>query len=242
MGSGGDWVTLALIDTFTYSIQPADMQWLVPQAQRWLDAGDLSRWQRFRLQESRDVHLASRFMLRHILAQRMGCSPEAIEFDRGAHGKPYVKSPTSAWEFNLSHCQNCILLVLSEGLALGADIERGEARIALADLAQRVLSTAELAVYLGLEGPAQEAFFFRAWVLKESYVKLIGKGIWHGLTDLVTDVYAPGYPEHPSVCAHVLSAPDGFHAALAFRGDPADEVVIRQRQVHSLLEVAYAAQ
>lgn len=218
------------------------MQWLVPQARRWLDAGDLSRWQRFRVQESRDVHLASRFMLRNILAQRMGCAPQAIEFDRGAHGKPYVKSPASTWQFNLSHCQNCVLLVVSEGLALGADIERGKARIALADLAQRVLSTEELAVYIGLEAPAQEAFFFHAWVLKESYVKLMGEGIWHGLTNLITDVYAPSYPEHPGVCAHFLSAPNEFHAALAYRADhSADKVIIQQRQVQSLHEVACAA-
>lgn len=229
---------MALIETFVYRLDAADMQWLAPQAESWLAAEELARLQRFKVQERRDVHLASRFMLRHLLAQRLECRPQALQFGSSPNGKPFVQAPTSSWQFNFSHCQDCILLGLAEGVELGVDIERSKARMALRELAERVMSAAELSGYDKLEGAAQEDFFFRAWVLKESYVKLMGTGVWHGLAAVSTDSDAPGYLGQPDIRAHLLSAPDGYQAALAYHSEAARSVRIEQRRVDTLRELA----
>lgn len=229
---------VALIETVIYTLNEDDTQWLVPQAHTLLAPEEQERWQRFRVPEPGNVFLAGRFLLRNQLAKRLKCVPEQIRFAIGEYGKPHIETPMSSWKFNLSHSRNCVLLALADGIELGVDIEQCKARVGLVDLAERVLTPAELRHFGSLEASAQEDFFFRAWVLKESYVKLMGTGIWQGLTTLDVDVDTPCYPdEASSICARFLSAPDGFAAALAYHVQDRGEFDVAQHQLHCLRDL-----
>lgn len=231
---------MALIETFTYTLNTQDMEWLTPQAHRVLSIEECERWQRFKVPEPKNVFLASRFLLRQLLAQRLACAPGDIQLAMGEHGKPYTQAPRSKWQFNLSHSRDSVLIALAFGTELGVDIERITARDGLSDIAERVLTPVEMARYTSLDTAAQSAFFFRAWVLKESFVKLMGTGIWHDLTSLAVDTDIPSYPDAmATVRARYLSAPAGFTAALAHSASGEEELAISQRQLHSLREIPH---
>jgi phosphopantetheinyl transferase len=209
---------LVLIETFIYSLTAQDLQWLTPRARTLLSEDEYIRWQRFRVAEPANVFLASRFLVRHWLAQRLKSTPSAIEFAYGEHGKPQLRWPQSSYHFNLSHSRDCIVFAVADGIELGVDIEACISRSGLAGLAEMVMTPEENAFFLKLDEAAQQEFFTRTWVLKESYVKWLGKGVWHGLNELATSLSPPFFPNaDKDVHALFLEAPADFCAALTYR-------------------------
>jgi 4'-phosphopantetheinyl transferase len=185
--------------------------------------------------EPANVFLASRFLLRYVLARRLGCAPLAIELASGEHGKPYMRSPQSAWHFNLSHSRDMMVFALAENVELGVDVEACAHRKGLVELAERVFTPSEMERFKNLSEVAQVDYFTRAWVLKESYVKLLGKGVWQGLTELETDTNRPCFPGASSTQVTYLDVPDDFRAAVAFNTQ--GPIEIRQRHLRSLREL-----
>lgn len=231
---------MAQIEIFGYSLNAEDMDWLTPQAHRVLSVEECNRWQRFKVCEPKKVFLASRFLLRQLLAQRLGCSPSDIQLAMGEHGKPFIQAPLCQWQFNLSHSGDVVLIALAYGIELGIDIEQSKARDGLFDIAERVLTPTEMAHFTALDPVAQSAFFFQVWVLKESFVKLKGTGIWHDLTSLAVNTEVPAYPAaSATVRACYLSAPAGFTAALAYRANGEEQCAVGQQQLHSLREIPF---
>lgn len=75
---------------------------------------------------ARPVHDALRYantrlLLRHLLAERLQCPPQAVRLDYGPHGKPVLQPEN--WHFNVSHSREISLLALSRSAAVGIDIE-----------------------------------------------------------------------------------------------------------------------
>jgi 4'-phosphopantetheinyl transferase len=110
--------------------------------------------------------LASRHLLRALLAERLGRDPAALEFSTGPHGKPAVPGI----EFSLSHAGRIAVIALSSR-PVGVDVE----------VPRRLARPGGVARRLGLPPDTPPASLLRAWARTEALLKATGDGASAGL-------------------------------------------------------------
>ena len=113
--------------------------------------------------------LVAALLVRSELSHRLGLPVSGICFDKGAHGKPYVKG--SKVQFSLSHTKGAVCAAFFEGdEEIGVDIELKSRRVS-GNLKSRTLSENEKALIKSDED------FIRCWVKKEAFLKRLGIGV-----------------------------------------------------------------
>lgn len=119
--------------------------------------------------EGRVQSLAAALLVRSELSRRLDTSIKAISFERGAHGKPYIRGGGA--QFSVSHTAGAVCAAFSDGdTEIGVDIERRDRRVS-GRLKERTLSRDELAQC------AADEDFLRMWVKKEAFLKRSGIGL-----------------------------------------------------------------
>ena len=181
---------------------------------------------------ARSRYVASRRLLRVILARCLQRQPDALEFEVSQHGKPkLVADDGPALHFNLSHAGGWLLVATRVGGPIGVDLEFPRSGIDLERLARRVFSGAE---QTGLQRATERSavagqhWFFSCWTRKEALLKCLGTGFAGGASAFEVDVEpmshtvpTPGYG-YGSVCVTSLvlpelpAAPGRAHAAVAW--------------------------
>ena len=99
--------------------------------------------------------------------------------DKGEHGKPCFRIHPEV-RFNISHSGDLVICAVSD-FEIGIDIQE-KSRMNTDRIAKKVMSSAEHKKYL--ESSERQDFFYRVWVMKESYVKWTGDGITRELHSL----------------------------------------------------------
>lgn len=127
----------------------------------------------------KESYIASRWLLRKVLARYMGVTPGAVAFLRTDKGKPYL--PQSNIHFSLSHSGHWALLAVGKAELIGVDIEVVAATRDLVGIAENYYHPHEFARMQLLPDEAQTDYFYRLWTLKEAILKAIGTGISAGL-------------------------------------------------------------
>ncbi|MDO4614300.1 MAG: 4'-phosphopantetheinyl transferase superfamily protein [Lachnospiraceae bacterium] len=123
--------------------------------------------------EPGELTACGRRLLRQVLHAKYGIKDEPLRIEKMEHGKPYLADYPKI-QYNLSHSGDYLVLGLA-AMPIGIDIQ--EKRVTDIDkLGKRIFSVDEYRQFL-LSENRQEAFF-REWVLKESYVKWTGKGLF----------------------------------------------------------------
>ena len=92
---------------------------------------------------------------------------------RGEHGKPALREYPDI-RFNLSHADGIAACIVSEH-ECGIDCER--VREYRPNVARRVFTPEELAVFESTSESERDLLFFRLWTLKEAFVKAVGRGL-----------------------------------------------------------------
>ena len=143
-----------------------------------------------RIKQGRQGYLASRLLLRLVLAAYTGQAPASLAFARQPQGKPFL--PNSNIEFSLSHSGELLLLAVSHQLRLGVDIELGLRQRPLLAIAEHYFAAPEIAWLRQLPGDEQRVSFYRLWCLKEAFFKALGSGIATGLDNICFDLSQTG--------------------------------------------------
>ncbi len=131
---------------------------------------------RFSHEEGRRQCVAAYLLLMCALKAEYGIA-ENVEFGYEVGGKPYIKGHETV-HFNLSHCRSAVACAI-DTKPIGVDIEC--VRPFKDSLARHVLSQSEYEKTIASADPAYE--FTRLWTMKESLLKLTGRGL---RTDLKT--------------------------------------------------------
>ena len=134
---------------------------------------------RYKTPEDRKRSAAGYLLLVHALRENFGIKDFC--FDYGEHGKPYLD--VQGVYFNISHCAKGCVCVLSDK-EIGADIQ--EIRAYSQRLAEKVCCENELHVLEQARDKA--AVFAKIWAMKESFVKMNGRGIGYSLKNVDTTV------------------------------------------------------
>lgn len=131
--------------------------------------------------EYRNFILSGYAFLRRVLARKIGCKPDEIQYGKAKGGKPFVTG--NPLFFNISHTRNEFVFSVSSKLSCGIDIEEFSRKINFEPVIKRFFSSAEVAYIL--KGRSSAALrFFLLWTRKESLLKLLGTGMTEDLTKL----------------------------------------------------------
>lgn len=194
---------------------------LLRSVERWTSDEERARYGRLRVRADRERQLATRGMLREVLARHLGVAAADVTFGEVGRGKPVLVGPGP--RFSVSHCDGLSLVAVSTG-PVGVDGEPLAATVE-PEVAERICTVAELA---GLGEPGGEAWrrqLLGLWVRKEAVVKVDerGRGLELDVRELdVADVGAPdGWQRWGmDLPALVDLAVGGDHvAALAWTGE-----------------------
>ncbi|HEY7885674.1 MAG TPA: 4'-phosphopantetheinyl transferase superfamily protein [Cellvibrionaceae bacterium] len=203
---------------------------------QWLSAAELQRLTRQATKGGRQRFLASRLVLRAILANRLACNPAAVRFGLQPGGKPFIAHPaTGAIEFSLSHSGDWIALAIGEQ-PLGVDVEQPQKTRDLLAIARQYFHPEETAHLQQLQGGERYAAFYRYWTLKEAFFKARGTGIAEGLAlicihpEQLSATLDPALGNARNWQLHYWAKPlptaDNCHLALAAKA-PQTEIEIR---------------
>ncbi len=148
----------------------------------FLSPEELTRAQTFKHKQHDFV--ATRALVRKVLAHYTGIPSASLEFARREQGKPYLTNAPFPIYFNLSHSGNFAALAVSSVGEIGIDIEKIRTRNFLA-IAERYFHADELKQLLATPEAERAQLFFKLWTLKEAFFKATGGGISSGLDKAV---------------------------------------------------------
>ena len=181
----------------------------------------------------RNRFIVARGILRLLLGDVTGVSPESIAFAYGRDGKPSIapRSVAAGVQFNVSHSRDLALfaIAIAGDRRTGIDVEWTEGSAPFDGIATRFFSAAERAKLAEAAPEERRRAFHRIWVRKEAYLKGRGEGIseWIHDTDF-SDLPAAGAAPTTAatrdqdrwVVRDVDGLPSGFVASVAVeRGD-----------------------
>lgn len=117
--------------------------------------------------------LIADLFIRSLIMEKFQIPNEQITFEHNAYGKPFVKGLPS-FHFNLSHSGHWVVCA-TDYQPVGVDIEQ----IHPIDygIAYSYFSELEIQDLEEKKGREKLAYFYDLWSLKESYIKMEGKGL-----------------------------------------------------------------
>jgi len=207
-----------------------------------LSADERDRCERFvRSADRRDFAFAHA-LLRRTLSDCGDRPPRDWRFIEGARGKPEL-APDGGCEvrlsFNLTHTNGLVACAVTNGRAVGVDVEAIDRRLAARDLAGKFFSPAEARAVLSSIGPAVGERFVETWVLKEAFVKALGTGLGSRLDEFGFALDQPSairFDPPPGVAASrwrfALFAPTERHRlAIALENDGGGDAPLDAQRV-----------
>ncbi len=138
--------------------------------------------ERYRFNQHKTAFLASRILLKTCLAEYLSCALSDIRFTLNAYGKPELPPEINPHgvHFNLSHSGDYSVVALHTQ-PVGIDTEKLDRTTDMLKIAQHNFHPLEIAQ---LENqPANAPLGLYLWMLKEAYIKYIGKGLAHPLRE-----------------------------------------------------------
>jgi 4'-phosphopantetheinyl transferase len=198
----------------------ADLSQVPDDLQRHLDVAERARGQRIVDEQASRRWLASRAVLRELLAMATRADPVTIELRLGPRGKPYVDSASgeAVVRFNVSHSGTLALYAICPDREVGVDVElltrSAERSMDEVAIARRMLGETVAARLQALAGQERRREFLRAWVAHEALVKCLGVG-------LGGEPARADRRERPDVWVTSLEVGETALAALAVQGGPA---------------------
>lgn len=127
-------------------------------------------------------------------------------------GKPGLKNHPEI-QYNISHCRNFAVCIISDTCAVGIDVERVRPFSSYA--ARREFSREEMKRIYADPDPARA--FFRYWTLKESYVKALGKGLCHPMKEVNFEIDPDGkIKSNLPDCSFLLMEEEGYITAVCY--------------------------
>ena len=189
-----------------------------------------ARAERFRTPCDSQRSIASRGLLRVLLAHYLAADPSQIRFCYNQQGKPALANQAAAdgLRFNVSHSKGLALFAFSRGRELGVDLERIDPAVSGEQISELFFSPRECAMLRALPVEQRSEAFFACWTRKEAYIKAKGKGLAIRLDQFDVSL-APDEPaallqtaEGPEEAGrwslHILSPAPGYAGALAIEG------------------------
>lgn len=188
-----------------------------------LDFNERARAQRFVKEIDRKHFVISHGKLRLILASYLRLPANKIVLATQSYGKPFViDDRLGNLKFNLSHSDCHMLVGVNHDDEIGVDIEKCTDNVNCEGVLDLCFSESERRFWQALSVCQRQAFFYRQWARKESFVKALGLGL--GLDVSCVETSLEGSSQFLSLPDHCdapenwslidLDLPDGLKGAV----------------------------
>lgn len=127
-------------------------------------------------------------LTRRVLADRLGCAPEAVPLRRNGRGRPSV--PDAGCDFNVSHSADLLAIALGPP-DIGVDVEPAEPLDDALSLARLFLRDADLDQLRCLPAERRDQRIRRLWTECEAFLKGTGRGIDDDLDQIERHILSP---------------------------------------------------
>lgn len=130
--------------------------------------------------DDRRRYRITRALQRSALSRYAPVAPAEWTFVANEQGCPRIAASHGAAAqiaFNLSHTPGLIALAVTQGRAVGIDVENLSVRAVSTAMARRFFAPAEAAALASLAPEHWQRRFFEYWTFKESYIKARGLGL-----------------------------------------------------------------
>ena len=160
----------------------ADLEAVRSDELRWrelLSSDESTRASRFHFPRDRQRFVASRALLRTILAAYLTTGPNSLSFSYSKKEKPSLGSSyaSSGITFNVSHSAGIALFAFTRRRDIGVDVEQVRRDFDVDTIARRFFSTHEQSQLAALRPEERVDAFYRCWTRKEAYIKAMGDGL-----------------------------------------------------------------
>ena len=147
--------------------------------QQMLSSDELTRAAAFHFSRDRQRFVASRALLRTVLAGYLATDPGGLTFSYSDKEKPSLDATYAnrGITFNISHSGGIALLAVTRGREIGVDVEQVRPDADLEAIARRFFSAGEQSQFAALPAEEKVEAFFRCWTRKEAYIKATGDGL-----------------------------------------------------------------
>jgi 4'-phosphopantetheinyl transferase len=188
-----------------------DLEAMRPDESRWqkvLSSDESTRASRFHFPGDRQRFVASRALLRTILASYLATDPASLSFCYSKKEKPSLEPARAGSDvtFNVSHSGGIALFAFTRRREIGVDVERVRRDFDVEAIARRFFSAHEREQLAALPAEERVDAFFRCWTRKEAYIKATGDGLSLPLHQFDASL-AAGEPN-----ALLTTRPDGSEA------------------------------
>jgi 4'-phosphopantetheinyl transferase len=159
-----------------------DLEAIGADESRWqnvLSSDEVARASRFHFPRDRQRFVASRALLRTILASYLATDASNLSFSYSKKDKPSLGPGHAGSDvaFNISHSGGIALLAFTRRREIGVDVEQVRSDFDLEAIARRFFSTHEQTQLSALPPEKRFEAFFRCWTRKEAYIKATGDGL-----------------------------------------------------------------
>lgn len=159
-----------------------DLAAVRPNESRWrklLSPDESERASRFHFLRDRQSYVASRGILRIILAGYLSADPHELSFSYSKKEKPSL-GPVhgeSQVKFNVTHSSAVAMYAFTRQREVGVDVEQIRRDIEVESIANRFFSLHEQEELAAFPAEQRVDAFFRCWTRKEAYIKATGDGL-----------------------------------------------------------------
>jgi 4'-phosphopantetheinyl transferase len=159
-----------------------DLEAIRADESRWqkvLSSDESARASRFHFPDDRQRFVASRALLRTILAAYLVTDPSGLRFSYSKKEKPRLgpEHAGSDVTFNISHSGGIALFAFTRRREIGVDVEQVRRDFDVEAIAHRFFSAPEQRQLDALPKENKFEAFFRCWTRKEAYIKATGEGL-----------------------------------------------------------------
>ena len=170
---------------------------------------------RFCFIEDAKRSLYGEILVRYLACYKFGINNDDIKMLFNEYGKPYIEDYPD-FHFNLSHSGQWIVCAISKE-NIGIDIE--QIKPIDISVAERFFDPLEYKAIIDTGNDMRLVAFYKFWTLKESYIKLIGKGLSMPLNSFVIEKlvgsYMINYKTDIRFCNHLYK--DDYIISVAYK-------------------------
>lgn len=204
-----------------------------------LSAEEKTKANKFLFKADKERYILARGILRKLLSTYLNIPNAAINFMYNPYGKPFLTN-NNGLQFNMSHSKDKVLLGFTYQSMIGVDIEMKSKTVDFDAVAKRFFHDNEFHLLSALGDKDKKDLFFNIWVIKEAFIKAIGKGLSSNMENLEVKSIASDMPiialhDHSenfvSWQLRLLPIMPDYAAAIAVNG------TVKTIQVNSILEL-----
>jgi 4'-phosphopantetheinyl transferase len=156
------------------------------------------RASRYYFRRDRNRFVVARALARIILGRYIGVSPREIRFTYNLFGKPFLDGLSGVirkLQFNVAHSHNAALIAVTGDRKIGIDVEWIRDDIDVSPIVERFFSQEEIGELRKSSRCDRRQTFYQYWTCKEAFVKAVGKGLSHSLSQVNLSAAMPHSPE-----------------------------------------------